>query len=157
VQDPLWLEVVRNHHDPEEMPANPVAQRLCELVHRVDVFAAKLSRRKSRAAASAALAARDACLGRGGTPDAIGATMLRVLGLYPPGIFVRLANNEIAVVTRRGEKAHTPIVVSIRRPDGSPFSVPPQRDTAREAFRIQRGVLASDAMMVLNHTKILSV
>jgi hypothetical protein len=158
VDDGLWLEIVRGHHPPAGSVADgaSASQRLSGLLHRIDVFAAKLSRRKARAASTAALAARDAYLDATGLPDAIGATMLRVLGLYPPGSFVRLANREVAVVTRRGEKTHTPIVVGIRRANGFPFSNPPRRDTSDPAYQIQRGLLAGDVKMVLNHQQILS-
>lgn len=160
VKDECWLEVVRRHHDPsggkppEEPP--PVPQRLAELLHRIDVFTAKLSRRQSRQGTSATVAARDACLNAQGHPDEIGATVLRILGLYPPGSCVRLLNGEMGVVIRRGAKAHTPIVAALRRADSSPFVRPARRDTSDKACGVQRAVLQSDLKLVINHERALA-
>jgi hypothetical protein len=77
-------------------------QRLAQLLQRIDVFTAKLSRRRTRPGSNATVEARDACLDPSGLPDATGATMLRVLGLYPPGSFVRLASGE-----RRNRRRHS--------------------------------------------------
>ena len=161
VTDDLWLETVRRHHRPvrdsEADAALQPAQRLAQLLQRVDVFTAKLSRRKTREAASPAVAARDACLDSSGLPDAIGATMLRVLGLYPPGSYVRLATGELAVVTRRGAKAHTPEVVCVRKPDDSVMTRLLVRDTADPQYAVQRGLRSRDLKIVLNHEKVLAV
>jgi hypothetical protein len=102
------------------------------------------------------MAARDACLDASGHPDSIGATLLRVVGLYPPGTFVELANGESAVVIVRGAKAHTPIVASMRRKDGGLLMQPVRRDTLRPGFAVKRGVEPSHVRVLLNHRRILS-
>jgi len=76
LDDPLWLEIVRRHHRPiddgeSSDPLTP-AQRLAQLLQRIDVFTAKLSRRKTRPGSTATIAARDACLDASGLPDATG-------------------------------------------------------------------------------------
>jgi hypothetical protein len=161
VTDTLWLDIVRRHHQPvrEGEATEPLqpAQKLAQLLQRVDVFTAKLSMRKTREAASATMAARDACLDTSGLPDAIGATMLRILGLYPPGSYVRLTNGELAVVTRRGTKAHTPLVVSLRSRDGTMLSKLQIKDTSNPAHGVQRVLLARDLKIVLNHERVLGV
>lgn len=160
VADALWLDVVVRHHKPrlpgESADAEPPARRLATLLQRVDVFTAKLSRRQVRAGTSATVAARDACLDESGYPDAVGATILRVLGLYPPGSFVELANGELAVVTRRGMKAHAPIVACLRRADGTPVLRPSRRDTGQRGLGVKRAVLASELKMVINHERVLA-
>jgi hypothetical protein len=159
VEDPLWLAVVGHHH---VVPAHdaaerdlPPAQRLAMLLHRVDVYTAKLSRRASREATSPAIAARDACLDTRGVPDAIGATMLRVLGLYPPGTFVMLRNREMGVVIRRGAKAHTPLVAVIRRSDGGLNMHPVRRETLAHANGVVRGVGVNEVKVRLHHERVL--
>lgn len=158
VDDPLWLETVRRHHRPfdEGEGGDPLAvpQRLAQLLQRIDVFTAKLSKRKTRPGSSATVAARDACLDTSGLPDATGATMLRVLGLYPPGSFVRLASGEIGVVIRRGERAHTPIVACVRRADGGVHSQPIARDTSDRLHAVQRSLSANDVNMRLDHERV---
>ncbi len=159
VADQLWLHVVRNHHI--AVTADPVqesdaARRLAELLRRVDIYTAKLSRRGTRKSVTPAMAARDACLDANGNPDSIGATLLRVVGLYPPGTFVELANGESAVVVVRGASAHTPIVASMRRRDGGMLMQPVRRDTLRTGFAVKRGMEPSSIRVSLNHARILS-
>ena len=158
VDDPLWLETVRRHHRPvdEGESADPLtpAQRLAQLLQRIDVFTAKLSKRKTRPGSSATVAARDACLDRSGLPDATGATMLRVLGLYPPGSFVRLASGEVGLVVRRGDKAHTPVVAYVRRSDGGTINPPRVRDTSNPLHAVQRSLSADEAKIRLDHERV---
>lgn len=159
VVDPLWLHIVRHHHlvaTVDAVQESDVAPRLAELLRRVDIYMAKLSRRGSRKSVTPAMAARDACLDASGNPDSIGATLLRVVGLYPPGTFVELANGESAVVIMRGAKAHTPIVASMRRKDGGMLMQPARRDTLRMGFEVKRGMEPSSIRVLLNHLRILS-
>jgi hypothetical protein len=158
VDDSLWLETVRRHYRPVDEgegidPLTP-PQRLAQLLQRIDVFTAKLSKRKTRPGSSATVAARDACLDTSGLPDPTGATMLRVLGLYPPGSFVRLASGEIGVVIRRGDKAHTPVVACVRRADGGVVSQPIVRDTSHRLHGVQRSLSANDVNIRLDHERV---
>lgn len=159
VEDVLWLETVLRHHElsgeDESTVALQPALRLAQLLQRIDVYTAKLSRRRARAGTSATIAARDACLGPGGKPDAIGVTMLRVLGLYPPGSFVQLANGEIGVVTGRGVKAHTPLVACLRREDGALLRTPTLRDTSQTDCAVRRSLTSHDARIVVHHERTL--
>jgi len=171
IDDALWLEIVEQHH--REAPAGIAfaalepAQRLAALLHRIDVFTAKLSARKTRPALLATVAARDACLGPDGRPDEIGAALLRVLGLYPPGSFVRLASGEIGVVTRRGARANAPRVVALtalaprsardaqsREP---PAREPQPRDTADPAYAVKACVMLPDPRAALDHAALLAL
>ncbi len=138
IDDEVWVQAVRSHHAPQ--PGDDAAQQLAALLQRVDVYVAKLSRRRTRAGLTPALAARAACVGDGGRPDELGAALLRVVGLYPPGSYVELANGELGVVVRRGERAHEPRVAVLRRADGAYVSPPKPRDTAQAAFAVRRGV-----------------
>lgn len=89
------MDIVRLHHDDsrrEELPLPELgdAQRAARVLRRVDQFAAKLSRRATRAPMSPVKAAREACVGADGAPDEIGAALLGAVGLYPPGSCVEL-------------------------------------------------------------------
>lgn len=160
ITDMLWLGVVRTHHAAPEPGAEEQAQtptqRLAHLLLRADIFTAKLSRRRSRDGKSGAIAARDACLNASGQLDDIGATMLRVLGLYPPGSCVEMANGELAVVTRRGHKAHMPVVVAVRRADGSVLVNPKRRECSDPQYRVNRVVRPEELNMVLQHDRLLA-
>jgi hypothetical protein len=62
--------------------------------------------------------------------------LVKEIGIFHPGTYVRLINGEIAVVTKRGKKIHHPVVRSIIREDGVPFSKPVQRDCSKERYAI---------------------
>ncbi len=158
VTDPLWLQAVREHHtvhaDGDAHSMEP-GQRAAELLRRVDVYAAKLSTRRTRQALTPALAARGALLGPADHPDAMGATLLRVLGLYPPGTYVELADGELGVVIERGNRAHTPLVASLRRGDGRVLLVPQARDCSLRAHAVRRGVDAAAVHVRPGHQQVL--
>lgn len=161
VGDPLWIEVVRLHHDDTKADAPlaqlDTAQRLARLLRRVDVFTAKISPRTARVGLPAPLAARDACLGANGQPDEVGAAMVKTLGIYPPGSFVKLASGEIAVVVRRGLRANQPRVASVVGREGDPVGEPAPRDTADLRHEI-KGAVRVDAVRVrLSHRRILKL
>ena len=160
VADRLWLSIVLAHHrgaDPSA-PWNelPATDRLAETLRRIDIYTAKLSRRAHRAAIAPTLAARDACLGPAGRPDPVGATLLRVLGLYPPGTWVTLANGEVAEVIARGAKAHTPIVAAVRRADGGVWMSPMRRDTSQPGFAVASALGAGQGRIRLSRERMLS-
>jgi hypothetical protein len=158
VSNALWLDVVRLHHDDRPLADNAAspAQRLAHLLHRLDVFTAKLSRRASREPLLPAIAARQACFDESNRPDAMGAAMLRALGLYPPGSFVRLASGEIGIVTRRGAKAHTPVVAALRRADGGLYLQPMRRDTSLARHAVVQGISGHDVKVHLNHVRVIA-
>lgn len=158
VSDPLWLQAVREHHivhDDGDADSLEPGQRAAELLRRVDVYAAKLSSRRTRQALTPALAARGALMGPADHPDAMGATLLRVLGLYPPGTYVEMADGELGVVIERGNRAHTPLVASLRRGDGRVLLVPQARDTAVRGHAVRRGVDAAAVHVRPGHQLVL--
>lgn len=154
VTDPTWLGSVRAHHGKVE-GVSEVAARLGALLERVDVYTAKLSRRAARESMSPALAARQTCLDEAGQPDPMGAVLLRAMGIYPPGCCVELSNGELGIVTRRGAKAHMPIVAVVRRADGGLFMPPVRRDTSSSAYAIAMGRTVNDLKVHLDHERAL--
>lgn len=161
VADPIWIEVVRAHHD-DSNKQRPLAeldeaQRAARVLRRVDVFAAKLSKRQSRAPMSPVQAAREACLGASGTPDEIGAALLKSVGLYPPGSFVQLANGEMAIVIARGPRANLPVVASLVSASGSPMGVPTVRDTLDKRYAVKCALNASAVKVRPPHEQLLAL
>lgn len=80
--------------------------------------------------------------------------MLRVLELYPPGSFVRLASGEIGVVIRRGGKAPNPLVACVRRADGGVISQPIVRDTSERLHAVQRSLSTDEVKIRLDHERV---
>ncbi len=63
---------------------------------------------------------------------------IKLLGIYPPGILVRLVNGELAVVIRRRPNdALHPEVVSLGYLDGDWWEEPRPRDTREPPYRIK--------------------
>jgi HD-GYP domain-containing protein (c-di-GMP phosphodiesterase class II) len=142
VVDPMWLHAVRHHHS---APPGPVAGRspeelLARLIRRADRYAARLSPRKSRPASSASAAAQVALLDEGGHTDEAGQALIRTLGLYPPGVWVKLQCGEIALVLRRSAVVKAPIVVSLVGKSGMPLAVPALRNTKMPNYEVTGAV-----------------
>ena len=161
VDDPLWTETVRLHHDASD-PHRPLAEleparQLARLLRRVDVFSAKLSRRRTRAPMSPVQAAREACLGADGKPDEIGAALLKAVGLYPPGSFVELVCGEVGIVVSRGRRANLPWVASLVSASGSPLGEPALRDTVETRFQVRGAVAPASVKVRPPHERVLAL
>ncbi|MFL6680235.1 MAG: HD-GYP domain-containing protein [Burkholderiaceae bacterium] len=142
VDDPIWLHAVRHHH---AAPAGPMAGRTPEetvarLIRRADRYAARLSPRRSRPASSATAAAQAALLDEGGHTDEAGQALIRTLGLYPPGVWVKLQCGEVAMVVRRTPVAKAPVVVSLVGRSGMPLAVPATRNTRLPDYAVTGAV-----------------
>jgi len=144
VSDDIWLGIVRQHHDPallaEPMASLDPTQRMTRLLMTVDRFAARISRRGSRSPMSPLIAARDLCVGEDGRPDEFGAAILRVLGMYPPGSYVRLASGELGVVLTPGRRMNQPTVAVIQGHSGLPLTDPVLRDTSHPGREVVEAV-----------------
>jgi len=130
VRQSLWLDTVRLHH---EAPAGSISGRepayqLARLLARIDMFAARLSPRRTRLAQSSAHAARAVYLDEQQQPDEAGAALVRTVGLYPPGSLVRMASGEVGIVYRRGVRATAPLVAALTNVHGQPLPRPEPRD-----------------------------
>lgn len=145
VQDADWLTTVREHHERRDGTGYPHrlqgGSEMAHALRTVDVFTAKISPRAIRASLPIQAAARQLFQEEQGGPLATG--MIKALGLYPPGDLVQLKNGEIAVVTRRGPSATTPVVASITNVDGKPVAGTVVRDTSKPEFAIT-GAVPSD-------------
>lgn len=161
VTDGVWLGAVMLHHDGQhdamDLKALSTAQQAARLLRRVDIFCAKLSRRGHRPPMPGLQAAREACLGSEGKPDDIGTALLRTVGMYPPGTFVRLVNGELALVLARGGRAHAPRVASFADANGVALSQPRLRDTTNAAVAVKAAVSQADVHERPNHEKLLAL
>jgi hypothetical protein len=122
VDDPLQLDLVRWHHDPDHAEAVPENLTCRRLLNLADVFVARTAARRTRAAQSPVSAVKNMVLGAGGGDLGLGSAMAQAVGFYPPGTYVKLANGEIAVSVQRGERANTPWVISIVGSDAIPLA-----------------------------------
>jgi hypothetical protein len=143
ITDPVWLDAVLHHHErldgsgyPHGLRGNAISEPT-RLLAIIDIYTAMLRPRMYREALSARLALRSIFLERGRQVDEGLAMMLvKELGVYPPGTLVRLANDEIGIVVRRGEDAAHPQVARVLTADGDRDMHHLRRDTREEEFRI---------------------
>ncbi|KQW02888.1 hypothetical protein ASC87_00600 [Rhizobacter sp. Root1221] len=159
VCDDLWLFVVELHHQVPgaQLPLAELApeDRLARVLRRIDVYTSKISPREGRSGLTAPLAARDACLGADGQPDEVGAVVVKVLGIYPPGTYVRLVSGEAAVVMRHGRRANQPLVAAIASRAGHALDAPALRDAADPAHAIQTALRTNEVRVRFDHERLL--
>lgn len=141
VSDPIWLRAVLEHHEKSGGGGYPLGiSAPCEearLIQTADTFSAKVSPRAARKPVTAADAARAMFLSaESGLRNPFIAALIKEVGIYPPGSFVKLANGEVALVVKRGKAAHAPGVASLLSPGGGSYGSPLPRDTARKEYSV---------------------
>lgn len=146
VQDAPWLKAVLVHHErldgsgyPRQLAGEDIP-RVASLIALADIYSAMLLPRRYRDGLHAKKALREIFTQRGSQIDAaLAAMFIKEIGVYPPGIFVRLANGETAVVVRRNPRhANKPIVSSLHSPLGRALERPIIRDTSEtRSFEVQ--------------------
>jgi len=136
--DADWLDAVEQHHELPGGTGYPmkVSQptEMSRVLRFVDSFTAKHSPRTGRTPLPAQKAARDLFLQSNGDP--LAALVIKEFGIYPPGVYVRLASGEDAIVTRRGTNANTPTVAAVTNKFGEALKRPVSLDTSVAAHAI---------------------
>ncbi|MDE2417104.1 MAG: phosphohydrolase [Burkholderiales bacterium] len=157
VGDPVWIQAVRDHHRlaPGPLREKNPAQRLARLVQRADMFAARLAPRASRAPISPAAAMQACYFDENHQVDEAGAALIKAVGIYQPGSFVRLATDEIAVVIKRGMNTSTPKVAVVVNRTGMPTGEPIIRDSAAREHRILASVPHREVKVKINLDRML--
>ncbi len=130
VEDEKLLAIVRWHGTTDSVALGHDAMTELRVLNLADVLIAKMAPRASRAAMSPLSATKSLVLES--TPDTVRLrqAMAAALGFYPPGSYVQLVNGETAVVIKRGARATTPHVASIKKSSGMPMSMYVYHDTA---------------------------
>lgn len=156
IDDELWLRCVQAHHENEDGSGYPAGLKGDEIpapakmLALADRYCARVADRAKRRAMLPNLALRDILLeARQGLDAQLSAVLIRELGVYPIGTFVRLLNGEIGVVWRRGSNSTTPRVLSLIGPRGAPLDPFLQRDTRVEMTSIRDVLSAEQARIEL--------
>lgn len=157
VDDPVWLEAVVGHHTqmPGPLQSRTPAQQIARLIQRADMFAARLAPRASRAPISPAAAMQACYFDENRQVDEAGAALIKAIGIYQPGTFVRLATDEIAVVVKRGMNTSTPRVAVLVSRSGMPTMEPIIRETSTRDYRIVASVPHREMKVQINLEKLL--
>lgn len=150
IADPDWLSYILQHHENDDgsgYPRGLTAAQVSEpakLLALADRYCARVAPRAYRKAMLPNAALRDILMEGKRTVDTRLVTLLvRELGIYPIGSFVRLLNGEIGMVTRKGLNAATPYVHALVGPRGAPLDTPSRRDTKSDLHAI-REVLSQE-------------
>ena len=155
INDTLWLDVVGQHHasvaDRVPLAEQAPEARLTRILSTIDRYAAMISPRKSRAGRSATDSVRAIVGQEIDQRDEVSYTLVRSIGLCPPGTFVKLDNGETAVVLRRSERANHPLVASLLDRNGHHLAQPSLLQTASGKARIQSALARSAVSLELNH------
>jgi HD-GYP domain-containing protein (c-di-GMP phosphodiesterase class II) len=143
LQNPVWMDAVLHHHErldgggyPHRLETARIS-RGTRIVTLVDTYCAMIRPRAYGGAVQSKDALRALFLERGTAVDeSLTALFIKQVGLYPPGGIVRLASNEVAIVTRRGENTTQPQVRRLLKADSSPDIDRIARDTADPRYAI---------------------
>lgn len=157
VTDTLWLQAVREHHTQEPGPlhAKTPAQRMARLIQRADMFGARLAPRAARVPTAPAAAMQACYFDENRQIDEAGAALIKAVGIYQPGAFVRLATDEVAIVVKRGANTTTPRVAVLINRQGIPTVEPTVRDTSLPEYRIVASVPHREVKVQINLERLL--
>lgn len=159
VSDMLWLEAVLNHSAkvPGPLAGRTDGQRLARLIQRADMFAARLSPRASRAPELPAAAMQSCYFDENKQIDETGAALIKAVGIYSPGTYVKLTSQEIAVVIKRGLNTTMPKVAVLINRQGMPTGEPSVRDTSLADYRITASVPFRDVKVTHSLDKLMAL
>lgn len=159
VTDIHTLEAVLDHHNKTPGPLAPrtPGQRMARLIQRADIFAARLAPRAARLPDSPARAMQASYFDENRQIDEAGAALVKAVGIYSPGSFVRLATNEVAVVIKRGANTTTPRVAILINRAGMPTGELIVRDTSQRDFRILASLQHHDVKVKIHLERLLAL
>ena len=146
--DALSLQAILQHHERNDGSGYPNGLKDSEIsdaakfVAIADTYFAMTGKRGYRGAYVAKDALREIYAEGAGDDQAIYLSFIKELGIFPPGTFVRLENDEIAVVTRRCgsrkvEDSMHPTLKAIVDAHGEPYQTPCLRDSRHTPYQIK--------------------
>jgi len=144
VENELWLQLVEQHHEKLDGSGYPMQlegeeiRREALILALADVYSAMITPRVYRGPIKLTESLRDLFVQRGCKfDDKLTRLFINELGLYPPGIYVRLENGELAVVVGRTSDFKVPMVASVKKPDGNMHSSPRRHSTKEPGFAVK--------------------
>lgn len=134
VNDGAWLQMIKHHHekiDGSGYPANLRNEEISlggRMIMMCEAYCATISPRAYRPGLRFDQTLLMLQKGKGSSIDGkLTDLLIRMLGKYPPGSVVRLANGEIAIVARRNPDAY-PTVSAVINASGFPLMAPVSRN-----------------------------
>jgi len=143
VNNDAWLSAIAGHHErndgsgyPAQITTNTIKNK-SKIISLADSYLAMISRRSYSNTIPPKVALQNIYTSATDEDQTMYLAFIKSLGIFPPGTYVKLVNNEIAIVTRQSEKSTLHCVVSsIRNENGEQFNIPVERDTSEKEFSI---------------------
>lgn len=149
VEDELWLRIARQHHEqpdgngyPDGLQAAAI-DPLAMVLHIAESYCAavtdrdyRLARKRRKRYHATSVLHEFHQMQKRISAELLG-LLIKNIGVYPPGTWVQLANQEIALVVRRQDKANSPVVASFGRKGHPPLPRPIMRDTSNSDYRVK--------------------
>lgn len=143
VDDEGWIAAVEQHHErlngsgyPRGLSGAEMESQAC-LLGIADIYSAMTKPRAYRPAIQGPNAIHSIFQTRGALVDETATqSFIRALGVYSPGLLVRLASREIAVVVRRTGNLKAPEVRAVADQDDKMLQIYPSRDVSEPAYAI---------------------
>lgn len=151
-----WILAVLQHH--EALDGSGYPQHLSKealtasarILRLADLYTAQITPQAYRSTATSKLAMREIYLRRGAEVDeSLALFLIKELGVFPPGAFVRLQSGELAVITRRTDNPKAPAAMAVVGPRGAPYERPIPRKTEWPEYEI-RDVVERDRIVNVN-------
>ncbi|MDH5183594.1 MAG: HD domain-containing protein, partial [Gammaproteobacteria bacterium] len=141
VTDALWLDIIRQHHEkwdglgyPLGLAENAILTE-ATVICLADRYSAMVFDRPFRETREPRNILKSYLDESKASKSNLPLIFIKQLGVYPPGLFVRLNNGETAMVVKRTGPSDKPLVVSYINPRGVSFDPPVLRDTGVDAGR----------------------
>ena len=157
IENTEWLMYVLLHHEHEDGSGYPVGNMKSEIPQNAkiltlaDGFCARISARGYRKSNLPSIALRDIFIeNRAYTDATLAAYFIKVLGLYPPGTFVQLKNNEVAVISQRGTDNSPCMATPLVKSNGELYANLIRRDTTAEPYTIVEAIYPAKASVHVN-------
>ncbi len=144
IDDEAILTIVLQHHErahgggyPKKLKADEINNG-AKILALADCYSAMVSPRIYRDTVDTSAALKTLFLERGKEYDGqLAIQLIKYMGIFPPGTYVRLANEEIGLVVRRTKNNMAPQVSSVISIKQLPYSRPIHRDSKRKEFAIK--------------------
>lgn len=156
VTNDYWLKIVLEHHERINGEGYPQGLKGDDIVYGAkilavaDVYSAMISPRAYRETMIAKEALKNFLLSKGQDYDeSLSLLLIKYMGVFPPGSFVKIANGDTAIVVRRGADSMCPTVASIMQPNNQLYMKPVLRDTRSPDFLI-KGMVQRNPRLNLN-------
>ncbi|QWR76399.1 HD domain-containing phosphohydrolase [Candidatus Magnetomonas plexicatena] len=157
ITDDQWLTAVLQHHEmldgtgyPSKLKDKAITEA-ARVIALADIYCARVSGRYYRQPLLPTVALKELFLNKNDSLDPdLSAVFIKNLGIYPPGTYVQLANNEMAIVTQRGERINAPIAYTVLRSNNTVPTVAIKRDTSLDEFAVKTIVPPSKVKVVIN-------